>query len=193
MTLVVPDTFQVAIEMTQSGQTVFNVIGVRMSITSGLDSPATNLGKVKTAWEQSNGPLAKHTTGCTMVGYHYTDLRSTTGATAFLGSSTTGGTSAEVSTMAACAVVKLSANTRSRSEHGRVFHGPLGEAHINSDGRTIESGFLTGLAAAYNLFRTNLTTNDLGWAVISRKLSTSKDIQTVGVGSIIGTQRRRIR
>jgi hypothetical protein len=193
MTLVVPDTFQVAIEMTQSGQTIFNVIGVRVSLTSGLDSPMTNLGKVKDAWEQSNGPMYRHLTGCAMVGYHYTDLRSTTGATAFLGSSATGGTSGEVSTMAACAVVKLSGDTRSRSEHGRLFHGPLHEGAINADGRTIESTTLTNLASSYNLFRTNLISHDLGWAVISRKLSTSKDVASLGVASIIGTQRRRIR
>jgi hypothetical protein len=193
VTLVVPDTIQIAVEMTSSGQQVFNVIGFRVDLISGLISPAGTLAFVKAAWEQTNGPLARHLNTVTMVGYHYTDLRSSTGATAFLGSSAVGGMSDFISTMASCAVVKLSANTRSRSEHGRLFHGPLGESDINPDGRTISSTCLNGLTTAYGLLKSDMLTHGFGWSVISRKLATSKDIASIGVGSIIGTQRRRIR
>lgn len=193
MTLVVPDTIQIAIEMTASGQQIFNIIGLRTNLISAGDSPSTTLGLVKTAWEQANGPLKKHSNQVTMVGYHYTNLTSTTGATAYLGSTEAGGLAGTFNSMAACAVVKLSGGTRARSEHGRLFHGPLLQSDVNADGRTIAAGTITALQTAYGLFKSNMGGVGYGWAVISRKNSTSKDISDIGVAGILGIQRRRIR
>jgi len=178
--------------MTHSGQKIMNIIGLRVDLNSGTRTPAVTLGYVRDAWEINNGPMKKHLNNTAMVGYHYTDLRFADGATAFLGSGTAGTTFNDPATLGACAVVKLSGGTRARSEHGRIFHGPLGEGEVNTDGRTIASSTVTSLAAAYELFRTTLLTNGYGLAVISRKNSTSKDVNNVGVNSIVGTQRRRI-
>ena len=190
-TLVIPGTVQVAIEMQCSGQAVWNII--HLNIGDGLDTPTSTLNDVKTAWEATNGPLKIRPVGLSMVGYHYTDLRSATGAVAFLGSTTVGTDVGSISTMAACGLVKLSTGTRSRSQQGRLFHGPLTETVINSDGRTLSSTGLTPISTAYNAFKTAMNTGSRSWAVASRKNLTSTPIATVSPSSIIATQRRRLR
>ena len=190
-TLVIPGTVQVAIEMTCSGQPVWNVI--HLDIADGIDTPTSTLNDVKTAWEAVGGPLKTRTTALAMVGYHYTDLRSTTGATAFLGSATTGAVVGALSTMASNGLVKLSSGTRARSGQGRLFHGPLAESQIQADGRTLDATFLTTLSTAYSGFRTAINVGSRRWVVASRKFLTKTEITSVGVSSIIATQRRRLR
>jgi hypothetical protein len=189
-TLVVPQTVQVAIEMVASGQKVYNVLGFTNAFGS---TPAYILNLVKTEWERTNGPLKLHTTATQMVGYHFTDLSSSTGATAFLGSTTAGGLAAALSTMASCALIKLSSGTRSRSGQGRLYHGPLAESQINSDGRQMDSTYQTSIALAYETFRINMAAGNCGWGVISRKNSAFTSITTTSCSGIIATQRRRLR
>jgi hypothetical protein len=189
--LVIPGTVQVAIEMSCSGQPVWHV--VHIFIDEGLDTPATTLADVKTAWEASGGPLKQHSDAVTMVGYHYTDLRFPDGSVAFLGSSTAGLGTQSLSTMAACALVKLSSGTRDRSKNGRLYHGPLAEGDIAANGRTIEGTKLTSLATAYNQFRTAINVGSRKWVIASRKNLTSFPIESVSVASIVATQRRRLR
>jgi hypothetical protein len=190
-TLVIPQTMQIAIEMTCSGQPVWNVLHFKDTGTFGV--PSVVLANVKTAWEKAAGPLKIKSSSVTMVGYHYTDLRSTTGAVAFLGSTTAGGVAGGLSTMASTALIKLSTGTRSRSQQGRLYHGPLLETQINTDGRTLDSTHATALATAYNGFISDLNVGTFYWAIASRKLLTSTPITSVGVASVIATQRRRLR
>src|SRR5213592_2303787 len=121
MPLIVPDLLQIGIEMTHSGQTIFNIIGLRVDINSGTRTPQANLAFVKQEWEATGGPMRTHLTGTTMVGYHYTDLRFADGATDFLGSSQAGTNTDPTAALQACAIVKLSGGSRARSEHGRLF------------------------------------------------------------------------
>jgi hypothetical protein len=190
-TLVIPDTVQVAIEAVASGQPVWNVLHFKMG--GATPSPASFLATVKTAWEATNGPCKAHTTAYVMVGYHYTDLSSATGAVAFLGSTTTGALSAALSTMASAALIKLSTGTRSRSQQGRLYHGPLAESQINADGRTLDSTYATSIAAAYTQFLFAIDVGTITWAVASRKLLSSTSITSTGIATVIATQRRRLR
>lgn len=190
-TLVVPGAAQVGIEMTCSGQPVWNVIGLNIGATT--DPPATVLAVVKTAWEAASGPLKLRSSLLTMVGYHYTDLRTATGAVGFLGSTTAGATSTTLSTMASSGLLKLSTGTRSRSQQGRLYHGPLGEAQINGDGRTLDPTFSGLLGTAYTTFLNALNSGGYPWAIISRKLSEFNDVDTASPAGIIATQRRRLR
>lgn len=191
VTLVIPGTVQVAIEMVCSGQPVWNI--VHLNIGDGSDSSASTLADVKAAWEVAVGPLKIRSTSVSMVGYHYTDLRSPTGAVAFLGSTATGADATSISTMASCALVKLGTGTRSRSQQGRLFHGPLTESIVNPDGRTLSSGGLASVSGAYNGFKTAMNVGVRTWAVASRKNLVSTPIVTVSPSSIIATQRRRLR
>lgn len=189
-TLVIPGAVQVGIEMQQSGQKIMNVLGFANSM--GVDLP-TILASVKTNWEKTGGPLWNHQNSLTMVGYHGVDLSTPTGAVGFLGSTTPGNKAGETATLAACAIVKLSSNTRSRSQNGRLYHGPLMEGDINPDGRTISSGTLTAITSAYEQFRIDMEASSHAWAVLSRKNSTYKEIESASTIGIIGTQRRRLR
>jgi hypothetical protein len=74
-----------------------------------------------------------------------------------------------------------------------MYFGPIGEADINSDGRTLSSTSITGIQSAFNQFRTTITNAGLEWVVVSRKLQAATPITTIGVQSVIATQRRRIR
>lgn len=190
MVLVVPQTVQVGIEMQCSGQAVWNVLGFTNSFGS---SPSYILNLVKTEWERANGPLKLHPTQLTMVGYHFMDLSSSSGAVAFLGSTTAGGITTALSTMASSALIKLSTGTRARSQQGRLYHGPLGETQIDNDGRTIASATLTALGTAYETFRVNMAAGNTGWQIISRKNSTSHGITQLSASGLVATQRRRQR
>lgn len=190
-TLVIPNTYQVAIEMACSGQPVWNIL--HFNYGGGFVTPADELNRIKTAWEATNGPLKLRPSLVSMVGYHFTDLASTTGAVAFLGSSTTGSGGTGISTMASAALVKFSTGTRSRSQQGRMYHGPLLETQINTDGRTVDSTFMTAINLAYNNFKAAVNTGGVTWAVASRKLLTSTPIGTVSTAGVIATQRRRLR
>lgn len=191
VTLVIPDTVQVAIEMVCSGQPVWNII----HLTGGgnIQTSTVTLNDVKNAWETPTGPLKNHPTALTMVGYHFTDLSSPTGAVGFLGSTTTGGMTESIATMASSALIKLSTGTRSRSQQGRLYHGPLGESQVDADGRKLLPASFTALSTAYTAFQTAMNTGTRKWAVASRKNLVSTPIVTVGPASVIATQRRRLR
>lgn len=191
VTLVIPDTVQVAIEMQCSGQPVWNII--HLSGGGALMPSGTTLSDVKTAWEAVGGPLKNHPSVLSMVGYHYTDLSSPTGAVAFLGSTTAGAISGNLSTMASSALIKLSTGTRSRSQQGRLYHGPMCEAQIAADGRNLEAGNQASLTAAYTQFLTAMNTGTRKWAIASRKNLVSTPIVTASASPIIATQRRRLR
>lgn len=189
-TLVIPNAAQVGIEMVASGQKVMNVIGI---VNVDAVSINTILAAVKTAWEQPNGPMEKHSTTTKMVGYHGVDLNTALGQVGFLSSTMNGTTGGDISTMASCAIIKVSSNTRSRSGNGRLYHGPLIESQVDSDGRSIASAYLDGLTNAYELFRNSLVTANHHWCILSRKNSTYTPVETSACQSIIGTQRRRLR
>lgn len=189
-TLVIPQTVQVGIEMTCSGQPVWNVLGFTNAFGS---SPTYILNTIKTEWERTNGPLKLRPTQLTMVGYHFTDLSSTSGAVQFLGSSTAGGVTTSLSTMASSALIKLSTGTRSRSKQGRMYHGPLGETQIDPDGRNIVGSYLTSLNTAYETFRVNMAAANVGWQILSRKNLYGTSVVTASASSLVATQRRRQR
>ena len=193
MTLIIPGAYQVVIEMQASGQQVLNVIGIKD--LEGTEDPVSLIGNtVKNAWEIASGPLSKLPSQVSMVGYHVTSLYAADSPKGSVGSTTAGGkTGQEMSTLATCAVVKLSGGSRSRSNNGRMYFGPLYEAIVNADGRTVSGPYITELAAAIALFRTELDTANLPLAVLSRKNSTATVVTGTSVGGIIGIQRRRLR
>lgn len=122
------------------------------------------------------------------------DIGDPNGAIASVPDTTAGAvTTGSLATNASCALVKWNGATRSKSSRGRLYHGPLTEAMINTDGRTLATATATAIQTAYNNFRDSL--NDSGYAlvVLSRKLSQAFDVSSSSVESVIATQRRRIR
>ena len=190
--LLVPSTFQVAIEAEAAGQQIINVIGIR---SDDVTKTANGVGfAVKAAWESATGPLKLLSTSVLMKGYRTTDLRSLDGDIDFQPSSTTGGvSSAPFSTLAVAALVQYGQGTRNRSSRGRLYFGPLSEQMINSDGRTLSSGTVNTVTAAMESFRAQLAASEMFWAVISRVQSKAYTINSIGVANVVATQRRRLR
>lgn len=192
MVLVIPYCALISIRMQASGQDVVNVIGVNHAQYGS--SLSAILLTVKTAWEASGGPLSKHTSALSMIAYHGMMLDSADGEVGELTSTAVGGVGSQaLATMASCALLTYGAPVRARSQHGRMYHGPLVETEINTDGRTIATATKTGLESAYNQFRTTLATNNLPWVILSRKNSSNALVGTVACQSTIATQRRRLR
>ena len=191
-TLVIPDTVQIAASMTCSGQSVVNVLHFKYPTGTLLDLNAT-LGAFRTAWEKAAGPLKLRSSAVTMVGYHATDLNSATGGVASLASSTAGGGASTLSTMASSALVKFSGGTRSRRSSGRLYHGPLIESDINTDGRTLATATATAINLAYTTLKADMLAINLELVVASRKYSDKFSVLDISTAGIIATQRRRQR
>ena len=191
-TLVIPNTLQLVVSGICSGQPVVNVMHFE-NTSGGTRNLVTDLVAIKTFWEKAAGPLKVKSSLFAMTGYKLIDISSTSGQVAELTSVTAGAGSATLSTMASCALVRLSGGTRDRSASGRLYHGPLQETQINSDGRTIEAAAATAITTAYTTWASDMETIDLSWGVASRQDSEIHEISNIAVSSIIATQRRRLR
>lgn len=188
--LIVPDTGLVSIEMQSGGQDVVNVVGV--DLTGGSIAAAT--AAVKVAWEIAAGPLTRLNNLTALVNYHGMDLSSSTGAIVDVASAAVGGAGATAkATNGACALVKWNGGTRSKSQRGRLYLGPLAEGDVNSDGRTLVAGSLAGFQTAFTNFRNSLSGAGFPLVIVSRLLQEATPVVSHSVESVIATQRRRIR
>ena len=187
MVLIIPNSYIVSIKGQSGGQDVVNVIGIEKQFTTAADVAA----KVGAAWKVANGPLAKMAQQYLFVEVKAMDVSTANGGVASSPQTGVGGVIGNLATNGACALVTYGAGTRSKSQRGRLYFGPLQENMINSDGRTLAApqGFTDGFVA----FQNKLVADGLTWVVLSRKLSTATTIAQIGTQSIIATQRRRIR
>lgn len=190
-TLIIPNAFQVAITATSGGQDVVNVIG----LTNPGGTAAGAAAAVKAAWEQTSAPLGRLSSLVVMQSYRAVDLRSEFGEIAEVSSSTPGSitTTNSLATNAACALITWNGSVRSRSTRGRLYFGPLMEAQLNPDGRTLVAATQTSMASGFNNFRASLNAAGYTLAVISRKNMAAYAVTTSACQSVIATQRRRIR
>lgn len=187
--IVINSCYIVAIQMESSGQDVVNVIGIRAPFSNAVEVGEA----VKAQWELAGGPLAKRPVGLTMKGYRVTDITSPIGPVVTVSSSKPGTVGGNLATNGSAALISYSGGSRSRSTSGRMYHGPLTETDINSDGRTIAPLTASSLSVCYQTFAANLAAAGFEWVVISRKLSLAFPVNSPQCQSIIATQRRRIR
>lgn len=187
--LIIPGCFQVSIDGVSGAQPVVNVIGVQNAGGTAAGAAAA----VQTAWKVASGPLGVLSSSYALTGFIATDIGDPNGDIVSIGDTTAGGGTVGVSTNAASALVSWNGGTRSRSSRGRLYFGPLQEANINADGRTLASSFITTLTTAFGNFRTSLSSSGYPLVVLSRVLSQSFPVTTHTVESVIATQRRRIR
>jgi hypothetical protein len=190
-TLIIPNAFQVSIQMTSGGQVVENVIGVTNA--GGTASGAASA--VRAAWEGTTGPLKRLSSLIVMTNYHAVDLSSAFGTIFDLSSSAVGGVSTtnSLATMGACALVSWNGSQRSRSTRGRLYFGPILESNINADGRTLGPGDRSNITNAFTQFRSDLASAGYPLAVLSRTLSQAFPVSSNATELVIATQRRRIR
>lgn len=190
-TLVIANTYRVAIRMLAGGRDITNVVGVTGS-SSGQEAAAA--AAVLAAWK-SPGPLSKLSSLVTMADVTAIDLSSTSGGITVLADSTAGGVSTgnSLSTRAASALVSWNGSTRSKSSRGRLYFGPLMESDINTDGATLLGATVTSLGTSFTAFRTSLATAGFPLCVISQKNASTTPVTSQAVQTTIATQRRRIR
>lgn len=190
-TLIIPNAFQVSIEMEASSQPVVNVVGV----TSSSGTAAGAAAAVKSAWEGTGKPLQQLAAAVQVRNYRAVDLGDAFGDIADLASTAVGGNVATggLATMASSALVNWNGSSRSRSTRGRMYYGPLLDAQINTDGRTVASNAVTALNSAFATFISTLASAGYPLAVLSRKNSVAYPVSSAAVSAIIATQRRRLR
>lgn len=188
--LIIPDCFQVSIQMITGGKTVENVIGVEQS--AGTSSGAAVA--VKSAWEVSGGPLEFLSSLVVMQNYHSVDISSGSGAIADEASTAPGGqTGDSLATRGACGLIQWNGATRNRSSRGRMYYGPIRESDVNPDGATLTSTAIGNFDDAFTAFRGQLSAAGYPLVVLSRVLSEAFTVTQHSVETTIATQRRRIR
>lgn len=189
--LIIPDVFLVAINATSGAQPIVNVVGVKNAGGTAAGAAAA----VRTAFKVASGPLAKHAGQYVLSSFKAMDISSANGAIAEVTDSAPGGlgSATGLATNAASALVKWNGGTRSASSRGRLYHGPLMENEINSDGRTLQSGVQIALDTAYEAMLASLNSAGYPLVVVSRKNATATVVNDVSVQGVIATQRRRIR
>lgn len=189
MVLVVPSTYLVAIKAQSSGQDVVNVIGVRKEFTTAQAAADA----VATSWTEAGGPLSQHPSQYTLVEVNAMFLGTADGEVFARPTQGSGLLTGALATNGSCALITYSSGSRSKSRKGRMYHGPLTEAQINTDGRTLANALT--LRTAYRQFCTSLEGKGFEWVVISRKLQQANEIvpDNIGASPVIATQRRRIR
>lgn len=190
--LIIPNAYQVAIEMSVSGQQIINVIGVGGNF--GTSTAEGVAGAVKAGWEAAGGILKGLSSSVVMVGYTVTDLSSSDGQVFHLASTAQGGnTGSTMSTLAAAALIQYGNGTRNRSSRGRMYVGPLSENDVNPDGRTLATVSITKWTTAINVLVASIQSIGCTFAVLSRVQKSYNVISSVNVASVVATQRRRLR
>lgn len=189
-TLVVPGAVQVTIKMECSGQEVINVIGLDLNFAPDMQTVAN---RVKTAWESVGGPLRLKPPALKMISYRAVNLNPSGEVAEVSSAAVGGGVNGALSTMASNALINIGAATRNRSQRGRLYHGPLVEGDIDSDGRRIAPSAVTAFTNGYTKLRNDLAAAGNPWVVISRKNASFVPVTTVQCQPVIATQRRRIR
>lgn len=190
--VVVANAYRCTIEMSAGGRTISNVVCV-LGTASGQEAAAA--AAVLAAWKTASGPLANLSSAVTMVGVTAVDLSSSAGGIAIVADSTAGtlASTSGFATRAASALIRWNTATRSRSARGRLYHGPIREADINTDGATLDSTRATALATAYVNFRSSLSSASFPLQVLSVKNAAVTAVSSQVVDTQIATQRRRIR
>jgi hypothetical protein len=188
--LIIPNVYRVGIYGEAGGQPVVNVVGVRGS-ASGQHVGAAQA--VLTAWKLTEGPLRYLPTAYALQAVSAMDLSSADGGIHEETATGAGGQTGGVANNGGCALVKWNGGTRSGSNRGRMYFGPLTDVAVNTDGRTFNSAWVTPLTAAFENFRNSLSGAGFPLVVISRVKSSAALVTSHSVENIIATQRRRVR
>ena len=188
--LLIPGTYQVNINAVSGSQDVQNVVGVANASGTAAGAAAA----VQTAWKVAAGPLSALSSFYALTDFRAVDIGDPNGDIAVVSDTAAGGqASAAIATNAACALVSWNGGTRSKSSRGRLYFGPLGEANINPDGRTLVAGSKTAITTAFTNFRASLASSGYPLVVLSRVLLDKFPVTSHTVQTTIATQRRRIR
>lgn len=100
-------------------------------------------------------------------------------------------TGSNYNVLSACAVLSLSSGIVGGAHRGRKYLGPLDGAAVQTDGRSVTGADRTTLISAAGALLTPTASGSV-MGIWSRKNSTFTVCSGVSVGTIVGTQRRRL-
>lgn len=189
--LVIANVYRCSVQAHSGSRPVDNVFGLQGS-AGGQEVAAA--AALKTAWTAAGGPLNMLPLAYVVDQYTAMDLTSATaGQAVATGAAATGGGSGDSATVAACALIKYNGGSRSRSTRGRTYFGPLTEAQVQTDGRSLSTAWINTIGGAWTIFKNSLSSSGFPLCVISVKLSQAFPVTSFVVEGTIATQRRRIR
>lgn len=183
--------YRVTIKSRVGTQSVVNVLHF-LGPSTGLEKDAAQT--METFWSGATGGLTHLGNQVTeFEGVEAVDLSSLNGGIWWEADGTALPSSLAISTAGAAALVQLNGQTRNRNSRGRIYLGPLREADLQQDGRTLSASAKGRIGTLVSNMRTAMTTEGFDLQVLSRATSTMYPVTLVRVADIIATQRRRIR
>lgn len=189
--VVVNRGYRVTIKSRIGSQQVVNVLHF-LGQASGLEQEAAQT--MSTFWKGTDGGLVYlGNNAMTFEGVEAVDLSSLNGGIWYEASNVPYLSAAQLATAGAAALVQLNGQTRNRNSRGRMYLGPVREADLASDGRTLASAAKTRVSDLVADMRAAMAVEGFELQVLSRATSTMFPVTLVRVADIIATQRRRIR
>jgi hypothetical protein len=90
------------------------------------------------------------------------------------------------------AIVTLRTGLAGRSNRGRMYWPGMGVDMLSGDGYTLDSSFITGFQSAVDSWHSAMSGTSETLGVLSRALSSFREVTSLEVRRTIGTQRRRL-
>jgi hypothetical protein len=172
----------------------FKLFGVQSAeVTFSVTAPSTTAADVGadiiSAWAGSIKNAQVET--CTLVSASVTALDGT--AAAVIVPSGVDGTNTNDGVTDSLAVIStLRTGIAGRSNRGRIYWPGLGTDMLSVNGYTIDPTFKTGFQSAVDDWHDAMTGTGETLGVLSRKLSSFREVTALEVRDVIGTQRRRL-
>lgn len=183
--------YRVTIKSRVGSQEVVNVLHF-LGNTTGQEKDAAQT--MFTFWKSADGGYTHlGNQSMTFEGVEAVDLSSVNGGIWWEADGTALPSSLQLATAGAAALVQLNGQTRNRNSRGRIYLGPLREADLNADGRTLTASAKGRVNTLVTNMRTAMMTKGFELQVLSRATSTMYPVTLVRVADVIATQRRRIR
>lgn len=189
--VVIANCYAATVKASFGGQPILNTFHLA---GSGPGQEAAACAALQTAWKVASGPMTHFDNKYTLVEFEAVDLSSTTGGIWVIADTTAGArTTASTAGRQTAALITYNGNTRSRSQRGRTYVGPLYEPDIDVDGASLVSTVVTQFNTRWTNFRTSLSASNFPLAIASRKLMQMYTVTQFRVEPTIATQRRRLR
>lgn len=189
--VVIPRGYRVTIKSRVGSQQVVNVLHF-LGSAPGMEQDAAQT--MVAFWKSLDGGQTHlGNQAVTFEGVEAVDLSTLNGGIWWEADGTAGASTIQLATAGASALVQLNGQTRDRTTRGRIYLGPLREADVMQDGRTLMASAKNKVTTLVTDMRAAMAAEGFELQVLSRITSTMTPVTLVRVADIIATQRRRIR
>lgn len=159
------------------------------AVTKASTTAAAVADDMKDAWDGTIRDA--QTTGTTLVSIAVTALDGTAAAVV-VPYALDGANTNDTVTDSLSAIVTLRTGIAGRSNRGRMYWPGMGVEGLGGDGFSWSSSFIAGFQSAVDSWHSAMAATDETLGVLSRKLSSFREVTQLEARSNIGTQRRRL-